>query len=199
MPKTLLRSKMLARRRQLATDRCLAWSLRIQQALAELPEFVSASAIGLYSSVGNEVFTEELFRSGQGKKIAYPRVLGNDLEFVQIASLGELCPGTFGILEPIGSNVVSVASLDLIVVPGVAFDLSGHRLGYGKGFYDRVLHDPERGTVAGLAFERQLVEALPAEQHDIRMDLVITENRLLRFDRQSPNVFQHYFHGGPGR
>jgi 5-formyltetrahydrofolate cyclo-ligase len=187
MPKKSIRTEVLARRRHLAAETCLQWSLLVQERLLESSEFLNATAVALYSPVQNEVFTELIFNQAlaQGKLVTYPRVRGNELEFIQVAETAELKPGTFGVLEPTGERVVSSACLDLVVVPGVAFDLGGHRLGYGKGFYDRCLHGKRRpGFLAGLCFELQMVDNLPAEAHDVRMDMVMTENG--RYDFPAP-------------
>lgn len=203
MPKTSIRSEMLAQRRQLPVGTCLAWSLRIQESFIRLAEFQTARCLALYSPIRNEVFTEEIFRAARqmGKSVAFPRVHGEALEFIEVAGREELQPGAFDILEPRDGRRIAIAELDLMAVPGVAFDLGGHRLGFGKGFYDRVLHGlGSRCTLAGLCFDQQVIPALPAEGHDIRMDLLVTEERTLRFDRRSAKAVQeHYsYGGGPG-
>lgn len=182
MPKRSIRDELLTRRHHLTADVCLSRSLAAQQRLVLTPEFAAATVVALYSPVRNEVFTEEIFTVARhsGKIVAYPRVRGTLLEFVEVAEQQDLVSGAYGILEPGGTRVVPSAALELIVVPGVAFDLTGHRLGYGKGYYDRYLHT-RRGQLAGLCFDFQLVETLPAEAHDVRMNLVVTEERTLRF------------------
>jgi 5-formyltetrahydrofolate cyclo-ligase len=184
MPKKSIRDEMLARRKQLAAETCVSRSLRIQKRFLEAPEFVDAKALGIYSPILNEVFTEEIFHVAHrmGKKVAYPRVRERILEFVEVSGPKELSPGSFGILEPKGSEAISPGLLDVLVVPGVAFDLAGYRLGYGKGFYDRFLHFSTRpGVLVGLCFESQIITALPRETHDVRMDMLVTEERTLRF------------------
>ncbi len=194
MPKRSIRADLLARRKHMAAETCLSHSLRIQQALLQTSEFCSAAAIALYSPVLNEVFTEDLFRvaSSAGKLIAYPRVRGSELEFVQVLKAGDLAPGTFGVLEPTGDQLVTPAALDMVVVPGVGFDRQGGRLGYGKGFYDRGLHSSQRpGCLVGLCFELQLVDQLPAESHDICMDIIITEEGYYDFRSCPASVSQY--------
>lgn len=190
MPKRSIRHEMLARRKCLAAADCLGWSLRIQQRLTERREFLAATTIALYSPILNEAFTEEVFRTARsaGKKVAYPRVHPGELEFVEVTSRKELEPGAFGVLEPTGAGTVPMTELDLLVVPGVAFDRQGHRLGYGKGFYDRALHDRRNNArLVGLGYGFQIVEVLPAEVHDVRMDLIVTEERIFDFgDMASP-------------
>lgn len=182
MPKRSIRDEMLVRRRHLAVDTCLARSLVAQQRLLQTPEFAAATVVGLYSPVRNEVFTEEIFTAAcrAGKTVAYPRVRSDLLDFVAVAQRQELVPGAFGILEPDGAKTIPLAALELIVVPGVAFDFAGHRLGYGKGYYDRFLQE-RRGALVGLCFDFQLVTKLPAEVHDVRMDMLVTDERILRF------------------
>ncbi len=184
MPKPTIRQALLHQRRHLSVDTCLTDSLCIQQRLLELPEFSSAGSLALYSPVLNEVFTQEVFAVARthGKRVAYPRVLAGAIEFVAVEDQGELVSGTFGIPEPQGSVTLEVAQLDLLVVPGVAFDGEGYRLGYGKGFYDRALQGHNRPRcLVGLCFEFQLLPVLPAEIHDVRMDLVLTEVRTIDF------------------
>lgn len=195
MPKRSIRDELLARRRHLAVETCLGRSLAAQQSLLLAPEFVAATVVALYSPVRNEVFTEEIFTEARrcGKIVAYPRVRGALLEFVEVKERQELETGAYGILEPCGVHVVPLAALELIVVPGVAFDLAGHRLGYGKGYYDRLLHEC-RGLLVGLCFDFQLVEKLPAEAHDVRMNMVVTDERTLHFaadgsgSNRQPNI-----------
>ncbi|MDK2849072.1 MAG: 5-formyltetrahydrofolate cyclo-ligase [Desulfuromonadales bacterium] len=180
MPKKSLRGTMLARRKHMAAEICLSQSIRIQQRVMALPAFRQADVLALYSPILNEVFTEEIFQEALrlGKTIAYPRVRGESLDFVLVASPQELEPGAFGVLEPTGSRLVPSGALDLVLVPGVAFDLEGYRLGYGKGFYDRVLCGAGRPALSiGLCFELQVVDRLPVEDHDQCLDLVITEER----------------------
>jgi 5-formyltetrahydrofolate cyclo-ligase len=175
---------MLAQRRCLASGSCDGLSHAAQVRLLETPEFAEAATLGLYSSVFNEVSTEELFHAARrlGKRVVYPRVCGELLEFVEVIRQSELKPGSFGILEPSGAEVVPTAALDLLLVPGVAFDQKGYRLGYGKGFYDRSLHKVDRRPgLVGLCFDFQLVAELPVETHDIGMDMLVTEARTLRF------------------
>jgi len=182
MPKRSIRDELLSRRRHLAAVTCLSRSLAAQQRLAVTPEFTAATVVAIYSPIRNEVFTEELFADARrvGKVVTYPRVCGDLLEFVEVTSREELVAGAYGILEPHGSRVVPLADHDLVVVPGVAFDVSGHRLGYGRGFYDRVLSAGcGRAALAGLCFDFQVVASLPAEAHDVRMNLVVTDERML--------------------
>lgn len=183
MPKKPIRAALLAQRKHLSLDTCLHQSLMVQERFLQLPEFADARSLALYSPILNEVFTEEIFDQARrlDKRVVYPRVQGAAMEFFPVHGREDLRAGNFGILEPLGDRGVPVAELDLLLVPGVAFDQTGHRLGYGKGYYDRLLQQRSAGCrLVGLCFEFQLVSTLPAEPHDVRMDLLVTEQRTLR-------------------
>lgn len=117
-----------------------------------------------------------------GKQLAYPRVREEQLEFVVVTKLGDLLAGAFGILEPQGQELVPVEALEAMVVPGVVFDRAGHRLGYGRGFYDRALNKCRTTCVAvGFAYDFQLIETLPIAAHDQKLSRLVTESRELNF------------------
>ncbi len=199
MTKPTIRSQMLAQRDGLPAEIGLSLSLDVQENVLSLPEFRAASSVALYSAFRNEVFTEILFQRAlqSGKRVAYPRIRQDLLEFVKVTDPGDLKPGAFGILEPSGCETLCVRDLDLLVIPGVAFDLQGYRLGYGKGYYDRVLHGlDEAAVLVGLCYEFQLIANVPAEEHDIHMDLVVTENHIHRCRPSKPGAHHHLFRGG---
>ncbi len=184
MPKQSLRSAMLARRRNISASDRAAWGDAAQTGLLSSPEYAAATVLALYSPVHDEVPTSGIFHAARtgGKRLVYPRVVGGDLEFVEVSDLGELRPGRFGIPEPTGDNILPLAAVDLMVIPGVAYDLEGFRLGYGKGCYDRLLQGLKmRPRRVGFCYELQLLDSLPVENHDIAMHLLITESRILRF------------------
>ncbi|AMV73011.1 5-formyltetrahydrofolate cyclo-ligase [Desulfuromonas carbonis] len=184
MPKTSIRQTVLNRRRLLAAEVCLAGSLQVQQRLLARPEFSAAESVALYSAVAGEVFTDLVFDVArqQGKSVVFPRVCSAGLEFYRVEGRDMLAPGAFGVLEPAAGAVVPLAAIDLAVIPGVAFDLLGHRLGYGKGYYDRTFCTAtERPLLVGFAFDLQVVGQLPREGHDVRLDLLVTETRVIDF------------------
>ena len=185
MPKRTLRSATLAKRRELTAQQVSAHSLAIQLRFLELPEFQRSGLLALYAPIHNEVETS--FVAGEalaaGRGVLYPAVSGNDLLFRRVAALDELVPGSYGIPEPSGEPYPP-DEVDLIVVPGVAFDLSGLRVGYGKGYYDRTLHRLEgSGRLVGFCFDFQLVEEIVGEPHDVTMDLIVTEQRVVRVNK----------------
>lgn len=186
MSKSTVRAEMIKRRAALPEDASRQLSAQSQARLIALPEFDEASVIALYCPTRAEVLTEELFVTARqsGKTVVFPRISGPVMEFVAVDDLDTLSPCCYGICEPVSGHVVALAEIDLIVLPGVAFDRCGVRLGYGKGYYDRILAErEERTTLVGLAYDFQIVNELPAEPHDVLLDVVVTENHLLRFTR----------------
>ena len=150
------------------------------QFLASLP-YAAASTLALYCSIRSEVATAGIFVAAlqAGKRILYPRTVGTTLEFVAVESLETLEASRFGICEPLSGEAFPLAAIDLLVLPGVAFDEKGIRLGYGLGCYDRALAEVERPTLVGLAYDFQVVATLPREEHDIPVDFVVTERKIL--------------------
>ena len=184
MPKRSIRSRYLAERKSRPHALCLAASREIQQRFLDSSLFRDAGCLALYSAIHNEVLTDAVAERAieAGKSLAYPRTGKDHLEFVRVRAQADLAEGKFGVLEPRGSELVPAEKLDLLVVPGVVFDLSGHRLGYGRGFYDRALSECRADCAkVGFAYDFQLAEVLPAEQHDERLTALVTESRILNF------------------
>ncbi len=184
--KERVRSELLERRREMAFEDVYRKSSLIQRRLIDSPFYAAARAVLLYSSFSNEVLTDEVFESAlrDGKESAYPRVLrggGRHLAFFKVKSLKELAPGSYDIPEPAEREErASAGSFDLVVVPGVAFDEKGGRLGYGKGYYDRALSGV-RCPIVALAYDFQVLkEEIPVEPHDVRVSAIVTEKRLIR-------------------
>jgi 5-formyltetrahydrofolate cyclo-ligase len=175
---------MLARRRALADTETRPAGLLAQQALIATREFAEARVIGLYAPVHNEVETAEVMWAAlaSAKIVLFPVVCPEGLEFRQIDDPDMLRKGAFSIPEPdVACPIHSPGEADIIVIPGVAFDLSGRRIGYGKGYYDRALHQLEgKGRLVGLCYDFQIVGEIPGEPHDVRMDMIITERRVIR-------------------
>ncbi|MGH7888953.1 MAG: 5-formyltetrahydrofolate cyclo-ligase [Thermodesulfobacteriota bacterium] len=180
--KRKVRAALLAARSLLAPIQVNKKSKKISANLFTLERFIRANRVALYSPIKNEVKTESIFETARecGKEVYFPRVQNSILEFHKVDDLGELMPGKFGIAEPSPySNKIRVKDLDMIIVPGVAFDTSGRRLGYGKGYYDRALIDVENEKVVGLAFSLQVLCRIPAEPGDRGVGILITENGII--------------------
>ncbi len=183
MPKRSIRQRLLLERRQCADADCRRWSRQVQERFLDGDLYRRAGCLGVYSPLHNEVQTDLLAQRARvdGKRLVYPRVCGDLLEFCTVDEVNDLRPGAFGISEPT-TPPVPLAAIDLLVVPGLAFDLTGHRLGFGKGYYDRTLADAPPGLErVGFAYEFQVVEQLPAAPHDCRITWLVTEQRTLHF------------------
>ena len=136
----------------------------------------------VYSSFDAEVDLSFFIENSSNIKWVYPRVVGEDLVFHEVASQRELRPGRFGIGEPAEvSPTVDVSEVDVFLVPGVAFSREGHRLGRGRGFYDRALENSSAVKV-GIAYSVQIFQEVPTELNDIKMNYVVTEQEVITTD-----------------
>lgn len=134
----------------------------------------------LYHALSDEVDTSLLLCSAleSGKTVLLPVVVGDDLELRCYTGTESLKEGAFGIMEPVGAPfpLSRYAKVDLVVVPGMAFDGAGHRLGRGKGYYDRLLPRLSNARKVGLCFSFQRLENVPSESHDVVMDDVVSSS-----------------------
>ena len=191
LDKSALRKEFLGKRTDLTEADLAARSRAIQDRLMATNEFKKAGTIALYHPIRKEADTGALFRHARetGRVVLFPMVSDRKnrrLVFCRVESGSDLKPGNFGIMEPCDAGkMCGIETIDLFVVPGVAFDLRGRRLGYGHGYYDRVLEKRAKGsTAAGLAFDFQIIDKLPANKNDAIMDIVISEKRTITFNRQ---------------
>lgn len=147
--------------------------------LRSLPKYREAHTVVLYASFGSEVDTAPIQATARsdGKRLGLPRVVGRNLELREWREDSALVPGRFGIPEPPDeAPQISPTQVDLIVVPGLVFDHRGARLGYGGGYYDRLLRAALKAYRVGVAFEAQLIRHLPSTQLDVPVDCLITES-----------------------
>lgn len=150
-------------------------SERIMQMLAANTHFLTAKTVLLYHSLNDEVNTHQFIEKWcSQKQLLLPKVVGDDLELRCFHDVSELKIGSFGIAEPTGKLFTDYAQIDMVVVPGIAFDHCGNRLGRGKGYYDRLLPKLTNAYKIGVCFPYQLVDAVPVEPTDIKMDTIIT-------------------------
>jgi 5-formyltetrahydrofolate cyclo-ligase len=180
------------RRRQVDPTQRRAAADAILRSLLRDEEFRSADRIGLYAALPDEPPTESLFQAvaRDGRPRLLPRVrVDRQLEFALVERWEDLRPGRYGVLEP-APEVPAVALLagDLVLVPGIAFDAAGARLGRGGGFYDRTFPTGRAGgpLLYGIAYELQIVDEVPHDSHDRRMNAIVTEHRLRRIGGESP-------------
>ena len=186
--KALLRAEVRARLQSLSSEARATFGLRIEQRVWSLPELAGARTLLLYASMPSEVPTDAIAAEARrrGLQVAYPRCLPDRTEMtLHSVTLHEhLRPtGSYGLREP-GSDcpVVGVEDIDVAFLPGLAWDRSGHRLGRGAGYYDRLLANPAwRALRCGLFFSIQEVTRIPADPWDHHLDRVITETEVLAF------------------
>ncbi len=179
--KNALRLQLREKRQALSPALHAEKSEAIRRRLEELSEYKNADRVLFYVSAKDEVSTHALIQDAlaSGRTVFVPKISGETLTICPLYKWEELQPGTFGILEP--CDVLETAHpehMDLIVVPGLGFDSRGHRIGYGKGHYDKLLK-LTRGYKVGLAFHEQLIEEVPNEEHDVPLNLIITDQTLI--------------------
>ena len=181
--KNAIRAAMLTRRRQLALAEQDAYGRAIQDTFLGLDAYLQAASIALYLAVNGEVSTDEIIKHAlaAGKQIYLPVIENENIVLRQYSQFDKLNPGRFGILEPSGGNLTANPQhIDVFVVPGVVFDLACNRSGYGKGYYDRLLQSCcDDVMLIGFCYDFQLVESIEVESHDVNMDMVITERRVI--------------------
>lgn len=178
--KNKLRAAAKKKRDSLQREEAIRWSDAICKALQEQLFFQEAETVCLYYPLGNEVNLLPLARIAieSGKQAAFPRVNGSSMEFYQVSGIDGFAEGAFHVMEPVGGNLIS-AEEALILVPGLAFDGQGRRMGYGKGYYDRYFSRHPACQKAGICYEMQKVEEVPCSIYDISMDLVVTEQGIV--------------------
>lgn len=182
MNKKEIRVLALKRREALSVKDVLEKSREIMFHLEDQQKFKASSHILFYHSHQNEVSTLQLIEKYlKTKHIYLPRVKeGNDFDVVKIENLNLTKKNKYGIPEPIIKNDPSFEMpLDLIILPGVAFGMNGGRIGMGKGYYDRFLNHHKRVFKIALAYEIQIFDEVPEEPYDERVDMIITEKRVI--------------------
>lgn len=186
--KKALRRECLLRVKELSEAEIQSKSRRILDKILYLPVLTKVRVIGTYYSIGNEVNTTELLELllDRGYKLALPVIPPlpepalRTMYFRTVRSLQNLPPGRLGIPEPRDGRPVAPEEIDLLIVPGVAFDRRGRRLGRGAGYYDRFLPLLRPETIkVGPAFSEQIVPEVPVEKHDVPLDLIVTENEII--------------------
>jgi 5-formyltetrahydrofolate cyclo-ligase len=192
--KQRLRKDFIKKRDSIHPEQKRIKEAAIEKRLFSLNEFREAGSILLYVSFRSEVNTMNYLEDvlSLGKTLILPRVDARhrSLRLFDVKNVAELSPGYMGILEPWTENAreVNLGSVDLVIIPGTGFDTLGSRIGYGGGYYDRLLSyeskqlakvDKHIMTIA-LAFEEQIGDNIPTEPHDIRVDMIVTEKRTIR-------------------
>lgn len=172
MTKDELRKVMIEKRKNIINKKEL--STKIVDKLLSLGVYKKAKVIALYKSMKDEVDTSYLISEALKEKIVLlPRIIDNKIVFIAVNNDTKYIRSNFDVLEPIGEVYKGI--IDLIIVPGVSFDQELNRLGYGKGYYDKYLGNKNIYKV-GICFDKQIANKIPIDNHDIKMDIIITES-----------------------
>lgn len=184
--KTRIRQGILRKRDAIDILSRKARDVLIKERLVSILEFIHAKVIFFFASFRSEVSTLPLIEESfhLGKRVVLPLVNNEakKLRLYEIEDLSEVSPGFMGIPEPdvSGERRMDINNIDLVIMPGVAFDLMGNRLGYGAGYYDKLLSRLKRHIpLIALAYEEQIVESLPSEPHDIKVHKIVTDRRVI--------------------
>jgi 5-formyltetrahydrofolate cyclo-ligase len=180
------RAEIRRRLRALSAEEKARKSKTICERVTQLPEFRDAKVVMLFASMPDEVDTSLLFARAfaDGKRVVAPKCLTGHRRILPILlrSGADLAPGAYGIMEPTGSQSIPVEEIDFVLVPGYGFDRAGNRLGKGAGYYDKFMSQPGfRATRCAIAFSAQLLDQVPHDEHDLPVQILVTEDRLLRF------------------
>lgn len=183
--KRLYREEFLAKRLRMSFEEVMERSAKIQERFLSLSEYRKAKRIALYASFKNEVLTDSIFTHALSHKkgVFFPKVSkrGEGLVFSRVRGKEDLTIGSYNILEPQGCDNEPLSSFDIVVVPGIAFDSYGNRIGYGKGYYDMTLANCKgKGFIVGLAYAMQVLDKIPHLSHDVRVDLIVTEEGVIK-------------------
>jgi 5-formyltetrahydrofolate cyclo-ligase len=183
--KAALRTQIRAVRQELDLETCLVAANNLAAALLDLPELAAARTVLAYHAMPEEIDPEPTLRGlrDAGATIVYPRIEAPGVVELHVVDRDSaLLPGPFGLAEPpAAAPRVDPSAIDVAIVPGVAFDVSGRRLGYGGGYFDRLIprFRPDC-VIIGAAFDLQVIDAVPVDSLDARVHLVVTPTRVIR-------------------
>ena len=171
-----IRKRVLNIRDNICKTEWEAWSNKIYEKIVTHSFFMESECIYCYINYKNEVDTKNIIERAWelGKLVAVPKIHGDEMCFHLIENFNELKEGYKGILEPTTAILQDIKD-GLIIMPGVAFDKNKNRIGYGKGFYDRFLDKYNYLSTLAIAFEMQVIDEIPADEHDWKPQILITE------------------------
>ena len=181
--KLALRSRMRAVRQALPSSACDARSDEIHKRLFTLPELKSSETVLAFASIRNEVRTRPSMEAAWaiGKRVALPRVVADEIRLYLVDSKTLLVEGAFSVPEPSEeAEQVRPDEVDFALVPALAVDPRGYRIGYGGGYYDRLIPRLERACTCAVAYDFQLVSEVPELPFDVAVDLIVTDKRVIR-------------------
>ena len=184
--KNHIKESILEKRNSLSKQEILAKSEKIENKLFNLEHFKKSKTIMFFVSFNSEVNTHNMIeKSFQNKTVVVPKVVQHEIEPSVIIDFDNLIPaGKFWILEPIEAMKIAYKNIDLVLVPGIAFDREGHRIGYGFGYYDKFLKKVPKAVKIGLCFDFQVVDKIPHEEHDVPVDFIVTDKQVIDCEKK---------------
>lgn len=181
--KEQLRSQALKQRTSLTGEQVKRYSNQIFKQLISIDTFEQAATVFVYMSYNNEVDTKLIieYLLATDRRVCIPFICGQGImEAIEIKSLNDTKPNRYGIPEPIDcSNIVQPEQINVALVPACVYDVNCNRIGYGKGFYDNYLTSKNIYTI-GLAYDFQIVDTIPAQQHDVKLNMVVTPTKIIK-------------------
>lgn len=175
MDKKALRKSIALRKRSMTEEQIIQKSEQLKELFLSSDLYINAKTIYGYLPYNQEVRTTPILSQAllDGKTVAVPKVYGEEMRFICLTDLTQVAPGFAGIPEPIADTPVASDPLALVLMPGLAFDPQGHRMGYGGGFYDKFLAQERQHPTVALCYDFQVLPHLDTEEHDIPIDRVI--------------------------
>ena len=177
--KVALRKRMKQQRAAIPEQQRSSFSRNIAERLFELEQVRSARSFFVFISYADEVYTHDIIRRllAEGRTVSVPKIMGRHrMEAVQFSSWEQLERDSLGILAPVENTPVAT-DVDVCITPGLAFTETGHRLGYGRGYYDHWFAACRAGLKVALAFEAQVIDEVPVGEYDVTVDMILTERR----------------------
>lgn len=173
--KATIRHRIRNRKEVLSDDEKLQYANAVYEKLEKLPEFIKSTSVLLYWSLNDELETHSFIEKWcHSKQILLPVVKGDEMLIKPFTGMNDLRKSEMGIWEP-GIQQEFIKKIDLVIIPGVAFDRQKNRMGRGKGYYDRYLSNKTIYKI-GIGYDFQLLESIPTDEHDIALDAIITPN-----------------------
>lgn len=175
MDKRALRKEIREKKRAMTEEQICEASLRLGELLVQSEMYQHAKTVYGYLPFNQEVRTTPMLQRAllDGKRVAVPKIYGDEMKFIYLNDFSRVEKSSFGIPEPVEDGLVADDPTALVLMPGLAFDAQGHRIGYGGGFYDRFLaKEPNHPTIA-LCYEFQMLPELQTQEHDIPVDCVL--------------------------
>jgi len=177
--KEKLRKKIADTKRNFSEEELALMSQEVFSVLEITGAFNDAKHICIYNSIPGEVLTADFINQWKEEKEFYlPAIENNEIVLRKIEPGSSFEKSQIGVYEPKGNNLENYDKIDLIIVPGIAFDRKGQRLGRGKGYYDRFL-PKTKSTKIGICFDFQLFDQIPVDKWDVKMDIIVSENELI--------------------